>query len=140
MSTADVRDLIRDLPPKMQDAITGYVEAVEIALPRIERDAAVRFAADDREIFLFLVAVRRIWFAIEGQFNLIGASISLAEKREIDGFQLGGTSYTRGSDAAYESQRLRTQFDNLIREMNLEACIDAGDLSDLASEVARRPR
>jgi hypothetical protein len=52
MANQLVRDLITELPWGIRESVEGYVDAVAAALPDIQKDAGVKLAQDQVDVFL----------------------------------------------------------------------------------------
>jgi hypothetical protein len=138
MASEQIQGLLSDLPFAMRNAIEGYVDAVDAVLEEIARDANVDLTSDIREQFLFIVAVRRIWTIVNGQYWILRTSANIAQERDIDGFQLGHERIGRDSAVNRRVTELRTSLHALLRRLEIEDEASAPNLSDVLVRVAAR--
>src|SRR5579883_2865601 len=146
MPSEAIQRVTNQLPAALRDNVNGYVDAVEDAIPDIERQAGVRVGADRVDEFLLLVAVRRIWSAINTQYWTMNDCIEIAarsqagrvgpETETVRGFRLGRDEISPNSAPVRESQTLRQEFDALLAQHDLRHLVsESTTLSELATEL-----
>lgn len=136
MPAGSVSTILGELPYSMRDSVGGYVDAVEAALPDIARDAAIKLTPRVRDDFLLIVAIRRIWEAVNGQYWIINNCAEIANDRGLVGFQAGGEIYNKQSGVYDEVRGLRQKFDALLEDNNIRGIVEAGSLRDALVAVA----
>jgi hypothetical protein len=136
MPSGAAADVLNELPYAMRDSISGYVDAVEAALPDIARDAAVKLTHRVREDFLLIVAIRRIWEAVNGQYWIINNCAEIANDRGLAGFQAGSEIYNKQSGAYDDVRGLRQQFSKLLDNNDIREIVEVGTLRDALVAVA----
>ena len=136
MANQLVRDLVAELPWRLRESVEGYVDTVAGSLPDIEKDAGVKLPGDKIELFLFIVAVRRVWAAVNSQYWIIQDTVTIARSRDLDGFQAGRDRYALGSDAMLESLELRKELEAVIAKVEIEALVTARRLADVVYQMS----
>src|SRR5580704_8288369 len=99
MASAQIRELLSDLPFTTRNAVEGYVDAVDAVVDDIALEANIELTSDIRDDFLFIIAIRKIWTTVNGQYWVLHTSANIAEEIGIDGFQVGRERVGRGMDA-----------------------------------------
>lgn len=137
MASALIGDLVAELPWAMRNAVEGYVDAVTNALPEIQRDAGISLADDKLDTFLFIVAIRRIWAAINSQYWIINDSVAVAQSRDLAGFKVGRDVFSKNSQAMLESIGLRIAFERMITQLDINDVVTTGTLSDALFKISK---
>jgi hypothetical protein len=146
MAGAIIRDLTGNLPRSLQDAVEGYVDAVAAALPDIQRDASVKIDAHGVDAFLLIVAVRRIWAAVNSQYWTMNDTVEIARRASADistpdgasfrGFRLGRDEISENSLSFIEGRQLRKNMEKLLSDMGIrELVAESSSLSELARRM-----
>jgi hypothetical protein len=131
MASEQIRALISELPYAMQFNVEGYVDAVDAVAEEIARDAGVRLTSDLRNQFLLIVAVRKIWTAVNGQYWIIQRSSNLAQERGLDGFQIGRETVEAGSETNTRARQLRDALERELRRLEIEEPVFATTLAEV---------
>jgi hypothetical protein len=137
MANQLVRSLVGELPWAMRDSVEGYVDAVAAALPELERESGGKLPRQRVDEFLFIVAVRRIWDAVNAQYWIIDNSVTIARRRDLAGFQAGRDKFSKDSDAFAESRELRDQLVELMRRLEIESLVTDYSLADVLRDMRR---
>ena len=136
MATADVKDMIALLPYAMRESVEGYVDAVDAALIEIAREAHVELTPRLRADFLLIVAIRRIWGAVNGQYWIMNNCAELAGQSGLSGFQARGEVYNKDSHAYLGMRELREQFDLILSENDIRDLVAISSLPDALARMA----
>jgi hypothetical protein len=149
MVNAFIREFIENLPRSMQDNIEGYVDAVAAALPDIVREASVKIEARQVDEFLVVVAIRRLWAAVNTQYWTMNDSIEVASRPRSDiaapetsirGFRLGRDEISANSGPFRESRLLRKELDKLLSQLEIKAFVtETVSLSEVAQRMFGAP-
>jgi len=136
MAHPQVESLITGLPFRLRESVSGYVAAVEAALPELQHEAHQKLNPNARAEFLTLVAIRRIWASVNSQHWIINKSVAIARERGLEGFRAGRDQFSSDSLATNEAKRLREQMEALIEKLELSAVMQM-QLSELIRYVNR---
>ncbi|UVC11185.1 hypothetical protein IHQ71_11765 [Rhizobium sp. TH2] len=129
--------------------MNGYVDAVAAVVPDIARDARVEINGDRLDQFLLIVAIRRIWSAVNSQFWIMNDCISIATRTapgsegppQTRGFRIGRDEISQNSSAVTEGRNLRQELYMLIDKLDIEdLVVESGSLSDVAAMMFARER
>jgi hypothetical protein len=138
MATRAIQELISDLPWRMRESVEGYVDAVGDALPQIQQDAGVQLSETEFAQFLFIVAIRRIWAAVNAQYWIIGDTLTAAKGHGLSGFQVGRDAFGWDTPATQEAVALRQELHALLVEQQIAPMVEASSLADVLRLMRER--
>lgn len=126
-----LREVAAELPWRLRQDVTGYVESVSYAGREISAEIGVEMSDELNEQFLFLVGVRRIWAVVNGSYWLLDNSLSLGERAQVSAYLVGGSYQTRGGDFMRRLGRLRTDLEAFLGEHGLLDLMETSSPRDL---------
>ena len=144
MPSQQIQRITERLPYSLREGINGYVDAVAAVVPDIARDAGVEISGERLDQFLLIVAVRRIWSAVNSQFWIMNDCISVATRTPPNsegppgtrGFRIGRDEISQDSAAFVEGRNLRQELYGLIVKLDIEHLVtESRSLSDIIGEM-----
>lgn len=134
MPSAELRELLDQLPTPVRDQLAGFSVYAEDRAPEL-------FASLDRpdadstllHNFLLLAFAWRLWRAVDGQYALLSGALGLLAPFDAVGFQLGSALYTRGSPPTIVLSELRS---SLLATLSRAGIAQVAALTSL-NEVAQ---
>lgn len=146
MAPPHIQQLTAGLPYNLRMSIDGYIDAVSYALPEIQKEARVEIEGDREDQFLLVVAIRRIWSAVNTQYwvmndcleiaSLASARITPDSAFAVRGFRIGRDEISADSGPVLQSRRLRKELAELIGELEISHLVqETSSLSELAQRM-----
>lgn len=133
---SSVHAVFDPLPFRLRENIASYVRSVEDALDGILEDAGVTFTDRQRDVFLFLVGLRKLYaFTTSSFWAVDNAGEYLRKQFATDRVVVGGTDLSRFGLRYREMQSVVQTFDALLAKQQVPNTILSARLSDLAKWV-----
>lgn len=136
MAAEAIRELTATLPRSLRDLVNAYVESVRPQLPSIYSEADVQRNEELDEEFLVAVGLKRLWSYVDTQYWVFHRSLELLEDHQVAAVSLGGTRYSRSSDAFREIASLRSELQELLARLELLPLVRMRRLDQLLRAVA----
>ncbi|WP_379063340.1 hypothetical protein ACHMW4_20750 [Mesorhizobium sp. UC22_110] len=148
MANQQIQNMTADLPYSLRENVNGYVDAVAAAISDIAREARVDIQGERLDQFLLIVAIRRVWSFVNGQYWIMTDSIGVATRSEVSadgvpqvrGFRVGRDEISQDSQAFLEGRLLRDELYKLIVKLRIEELVvETSSLSEIANKMFARP-
>ncbi|WP_144378031.1 hypothetical protein [Mesorhizobium amorphae] len=148
MASQQIQNMTADLPYSLKENVNGYVDAVAAAISDIAREARVDIQGEQLDQFLLIVAIRRVWSFVNGQYWIMTDSIGVATRSEtstdgrpqVRGFRVGRDEISQDSQAFLEGRLLRDELYKLIVKLRIEELVvETSSLSEIANKMFARP-
>lgn len=128
------------MPSVFQDQIEGYVRFVDDVADELFADHRQRPPTDDqRERFLTLATVWRIWQSVDTQYWLLSNSLELLRAAGVDEVSVGSGRYSSRSTTFETLASLRSALLDLLGDLELQdlpAIHRVGDLVERSLDTA----
>lgn len=123
MSINRVKLIVNQLPRRTADDVLGYVRSVERALPNIFREANVEDTSYLRDSLLLIAGLKKLHSLQAFAYWTMRNSLKTFRSDHISGIQLGSWTITTESAEYVQCRTLKTEFDNLLRELGVSELI-----------------
>lgn len=123
MTNQPLAAVLDELPTPVAADIRGYVASIEASAKEIFADARVSMDAELLEQFLLLMGVRRLWAMVNGQYWILGHSLSLLSRQGVDEVRLLGASYGYDSPEFHSMRELRSSLEAVLRQLGLSRLV-----------------
>lgn len=135
MASSQLNELLRDLPSRLRDQVTTYVDFVEDAAEEILLDVAPELQEPSPELmqsFVFAAAVWRLWSIVAAQPAIVEGSLELLAASDVSAVRVGGSVYTRASADYVALVELRAGMAQALSRRGAGFIITADSLRELA--------
>jgi hypothetical protein len=128
----ETREILAELPGPLRAGLADYLATVEDASSSIFHDAGLELTPAQRERFIFLVGVRRVWLIADSQYQVLRRAQADLQRFGVDEMVVGSVSYGRHTAEYAAVVELRSNLRKMLLDTGLEPVLHAGELKDLA--------
>ena len=131
MEKEDINNFLKTLPRTFSYQIDGYINSIENVSEDIFLEAKIEYDFNLLNDLLYFAAIKKVWALINSQYWTIKNALSILGKNRITEINIGSSYYTKDSQDFLEIEEFRSDFLNLITELELNEILDSKNMSEL---------
>lgn len=131
MEKEDIINLIRTLPRNFSYQIDGYINSIENASKDIFLEAKIEYDTILLNKLLYFAAIRKVWSLVNSQYWALKNALSILGRNRISEISIGSANYTQDSQDFLEIQEFRSNFLDLLIELELSEVVESKNMSEL---------